>query len=481
MEHIALFLKDIFTRQKTGRLVVRSPEDQRILFFQDGVLLYAKTDAPGEELLDILVKNGRVTLEQADQLGLQMSSIRSLGEELLERGLINRDIFFEALMCQAREAVLNSFSAFEDELAFEETPPFQAQALESNLSLPLLIIDGIRLMPFDSRIQQFLEATIPVLRGTTFVDLLDENERKLLAKIDGRIATEPLLESSGMEADRFWKSLFLFFCLDLIDLKPADIELPSPAALESSTSTADLLAEVQMMKEALGSIDMPHLLNVRSDAGVKDIKKAYFEMARKYHPDSFGSDVTPEARQTIFEVFNAMTRAYHTLTARAQKKAGTTMGAAGTVIGADIYSVIKQAEERSEGKERAVILFRKGQKLYDEGKFGGAASMFQESARLEPQRADYHLWLARSEAKVPTLVKKAEKDYLEASRLDPSNPEPLVGLGMLYKKEGFLSMAAKQFEKARDLEPTHPIARRELESLKNSEKDKKKGLFGYKK
>jgi tetratricopeptide (TPR) repeat protein len=481
MNHIAFFLKDIFLNQMTGKLVVRTAEDQRIFYFQDGVLLYAKTDAPGEELLDILIKLGHVTLEQADQLGLQMPAARSLGEDLLERGLIDKSAFFEALMTQAREAILNAFASFGADVVFQEMPPFQAKGLESNLSLPHLIADGLRLMPFHPQLQLFFEGKVPTLRGEMFMDYLQEEEKKLLAMIDGRLEAEALLEACGMEPEIFWKTLFLFFCLDLMDLRPAEAVASRSPSAETPASGANLLAEVQIMKEALGSIDMYHLLNVPSDAGVKDIKRAYFDMARKFHPDAFGGDVTPEERQSIFEVFNALNRAYQTLTARAQKKAGTTHGAAETVLGADIYSVIQQAEDRTEGKPKAGILFRKGQKLYDEGKFGGAAAMFQEAVHLDAQCAEYHLWLARSESKVPTLVKMAEKDYQQASRLDPGNPEPLVGLGLLYKNEGLLNLAAKQFEKAVEIDPSHPVVRRELESLKNSGRGKKKGLFGFKK
>lgn len=476
MNNIALVLKDIFLNQKTGRMVCRTAEDQRMFFFQDGVLLYAKTDAPGEDLLDILISQGHVTLEQADQLGLQVPTTRSLGEELLERGLVDRDAFFGALMTQARQALLSAFLSPEAEVIFEETPPFRAKGLESYLSLPRLIAEGVRLMPFQRDLAALFEGSVPGLRGEMFLDVLTEEEKRLLAIVDGRRESGELLTASGQDPEPFWKTLFLLFSLDMIEIRPvAAEEAPSPAA---SVPTQDLLAEVMILKEALGSIDNHQLLNIPSDASLEEIKKAYFEMARKFHPDAFGSDAPSESRQAIFEVFNAVTRAYQVLTARARRKAGTP-SASTTSMGMDLTSVIKRSEERAEGKVRANVLFRKGQKLYDEGKFGGAAAMFQESVHLDPPNAEYNLWLARAEAKVPTLVKKAEKDYQVAGRLDPKSPEPLVGLGLLYKKEGLLNLAAKQFEKAAEIDPAHPIVHRELEALKRPEK--RKGLFGLKK
>jgi len=473
MNHIALLLKEVFLGQKTGRLAWRTPQDQRIFFFQDGVLLYAKTDVPGEALLDVLIKQGHVSLEQADQMGLQAPTAKSLGEELLQRGLIDRDVFFGALMAQARESLLNAFDSAEAEIAFEETPPFSAKGLESTLSLPRLIAEGVRRMSFDPSLQTFGEKQTPVLRGETFVEYLENEEKKLLALIDGRTDSTALWESSGLDPQFFWKTLFLFFSLDLIDLRPGAEDRPESGTAGGADPARDLLAEVQVMREAMGSIDSYQLLNIPHDASVDEIKNAYFELARKFHPDTFGGDLTPEARQSIFEVFNALTRAYQSLTAKARKKAGTSME-----VNTDIHAHMRLAEERAVGKERADVLYRKGQKLYDEDKFGGAAAMFQEAARLDAQNADYVLWLARSEAKVPTLVKKAETDYLQASKLDPENPEPLVGLGLLYKKEGLLSLAAKQFEKAGELDPAHPVVLREIGSIRRT--DKKKGLFGSK-
>jgi tetratricopeptide (TPR) repeat protein len=478
MNNIALVLKDVFVSQKTGRLVCRTAEDQRVFFFQDGVLLYAKTDAPGEELLDILIAQGHVTLEQADQLGLQIQTTRSLGEELLERGLVDRDVFFGALMMQAKQALLNVFLSPEAELIFEDTPAFQAKGLESNLSLPLLIAEGVRRMPYPPELELLYENKVPLLRGETFIDALKDEEKRLLTLIDGRLETKTLAEMSGLSRESFWKSLYLLFSLDLVDFRLGQQGQVIPTDGAAARSPQDLLAEVQVLREALGSIDYHQLLNIPADASLDEIRKAYFEMARRFHPDAFGSDVPPESKQSIFEVFNALTRAYQTLTARERKKAGA-INPAATVTGIDLMSVLRQSEERAQGRVRANILFRKGQKLYDEGRFGGAAAMFQESVHLDGQSAEYYLWLARAEAKVPTLVKKAEKDFQQAARLNPKDPECLVGLGMLYKKEGLLNLAAKQFEKAAEIDPSHPIVRRELESLKPPEK--KKGLFGFKK
>ena len=481
MNHIALFFKDVFLGQKTGRIIWRSPEDQRIFFFQEGVLLYAKSDVPGESLLDILIKQGRLTLEQADQISLQGWNVTSLGEELIQKELIDRDKFFEALMAQAREAVLGAFPGFEAEIVFEETLPISTKGLESTLNLPRLIAEGVRAMPPNPSLLLFFEGKVPVLMGEAFVEYLEDEEKKLLARIDGRRETTILLESSQLDEEFYWRTLFLFFCLGLIDLKPVVPDRTEEARGESAEHLQDLLSEVQVLREALGSIHQHQLLNIPFDADEGEIKKAYFEMARKFHPDAFGRDILPEMRQAIFEVFNSLTRAFQSLTAKARKKAGMAGTGSETSSGTslDLLAHRQRAEERAQGKDRADLMFRKGQKLYDDGKYGGAAAMFQEAARLDPKSAEYCLWLARSESKVPTLAKKAEKDYLQASRLEPKNPEPLVGLGMLYKKEGFLSLAVKQFEKACEIDPSHPVALREL-GTGGDKPERKKGLFGRK-
>jgi Flp pilus assembly protein TadD len=107
--------------------------------------------------------------------------------------------------------------------------------------------------------------------------------------------------------------------------------------------------------------------------------------------------------------------------------------------------------------------------------------------RLNRNKGGYYLLLAMSAAKIPEYSRKAEEYFLKAIELEPWNPEGFVGLGILYKKEGLLTKATRQFQKALEFDGEHEVARNELASLTKDEKKTglkgllSKNLFGSKK
>jgi tetratricopeptide (TPR) repeat protein len=107
--------------------------------------------------------------------------------------------------------------------------------------------------------------------------------------------------------------------------------------------------------------------------------------------------------------------------------------------------------------------------------------------RLDRTKGGYFLLLAMSEAKIPSMRRKAETDFLKAIELEPWNPECYVGLGMLYRQEGMTLKATRLFQKALEYDPDHEIAMKEMDALKGGEKKTglkglfSKSLFGTKK
>jgi tetratricopeptide (TPR) repeat protein len=104
--------------------------------------------------------------------------------------------------------------------------------------------------------------------------------------------------------------------------------------------------------------------------------------------------------------------------------------------------------------------------------------LLEESVRLKDDKGDYFLLLAMAESKVPALSKKAERDFLKAIELESWNPEGFIGLGLLYKKEGLLLRARKQFERALEIDSDHKAARKALGDMDERPETKKGGLKG---
>jgi tetratricopeptide (TPR) repeat protein len=474
MNHIATQLHDVFFGKKTGRLIYRRKEVLKYFFFEKGAIFQVKTNEPEERLGEILYKLERIPKEAHARIDEYIEPNKNLGEVLRTRGVISEDDLVEALSHQIRESVLNIFPYFDAEFDFQPHEGFTGGAVESRVSVPLLIEYGIRRMQPNPLLQAFLARRTPVLGLKTYAYLLTAEEKDILDKINGTDAAEIILKTLTMPADHFWKSLYLFYCLGVVEL-PGQGEEASPPDLRSrirppSASHADApreIADVLALRDMLPAMTLYQILDIPKTATDEEVKKAYFQMARKFHPDRFDRKLAAEYKAPIAEVFDGITNAYRVLSNVESRR----------VYDAKSAPAAAQ-EDVQESYRRADIKFRQGKTLHGQGRYNEAIAYLEEAIRIRRDKGDYFLLLAMCESKLKVYVQKAEQDFFKAIQLEPWNPEGYVGLAMLYKAEGLQTKAIKQLEKALEAEPDHASAREALEELTGGKKKAAKGLFG---
>lgn len=453
MDHIALCLHDIFAHRRSGRLAFKREDVLKYFFFKDGHLVSVKTNQPGERLGEVLFKLGKIQEDLHSRIDEFIEPQRNLGEILKDKKLISEDDLKEGLLHQIREATLNTFSYFDAEIGFQEKD-FPTSGSGLQISVPLLIEYGIRRMTFQPQIKALLEKRIPSPKGKAFMYVLTGEEKELLGHIRGDASTDSLLASLKANPEFFWKSLYLFYCLGLIDLKAREKAGAKQETYERSEPEPEVrIADVVELRDRLSSLNYYQLLEVSRDASELEIKKAYFQLARKYHPDRFDPSLPAEAKDRISEVFDAITKAYRTLSSAQERK----------VYDSKMSSFSR--EEEADASKRAEVKFRQGKTLYGRGRYDEALILLEEAIRLKKTKGDYYLLLAMAESKIPSLHRKAESDFLKAVGLDAWSAEGYVGLGLLYKQEEMLTKAKRQFQKALEIDPEHRVARRELEEM----------------
>lgn len=472
MKHVALFLHDIYFRKRSGRLVFKRGDIEKYFFFHDGGLLQIKTNQPEERLGEILFRLEKISRDDHARMDDFIEPSTNIGEVLKSKGLISEADLEEALVYQLREATLNTFSFFDADVVFLERPGDPAEVGVHRISVPFLIEYGIRRMAYNPAVKAFLVRRIPRPHGRSMIHLLTEEEKTVLGVIDGRRSAEKVLAGLPVPAEFFWKSLFLLFCLDLVDLEP-DTASPQATAPEAAPGPnhgiapgeqAAEIADVIAMKEGLETKTYYEIMGLPRTATEEEIKKAYFNLARRFHPDRFDRAVQATHRELIDEVFDALTNAYRTLISRDKRKAYD-LGAGG------------RGEEPQDTLKTADIKFRQGKTLYAQERYDDAVSLLEEAVRLRKNKGDFYLLLAMAESKIPSYRQKAELDFLKAIGLEPWNPEGYVGLGYLYKNEGLMTKAARQFQKAVEADPDHKLAQQELQLINKG--NRPKGLKGF--
>ena len=111
--------------------------------------------------------------------------------------------------------------------------------------------------------------------------------------------------------------------------------------------------------------------------------------------------------------------------------------------------------------------------------YPNAIKAFVQLINLAPRDASLRAKLAIAMASYPRTAKGAEREFVEALRIDPDNPDLHYQFGMYYKVMKQRARALSEMQTAVRLNPRHALARRELETLspKDSALSSLKKLF----
>lgn len=146
--------------------------------------------------------------------------------------------------------------------------------------------------------------------------------------------------------------------------------------------------------------DPYEVLGVSKNATDDEIKNAYRELARKYHPDNYAdnplSDLASEKMKEINEAYDAIMNSRRS---RAAGNSGNTYNsAAGSTSFPEVRSLInqgrlEQAQEILDGvppqSRDAEWYFLNGTVLYRRGWFDQAYTSFATAVRMNPQNNEY--------------------------------------------------------------------------------------------
>ncbi|MCK4645518.1 MAG: DnaJ domain-containing protein, partial [Candidatus Aminicenantes bacterium] len=339
--------------------------------------------------------------------------------------------------------------------------------LFSKIEIPDLIEEGIRRLKYDPSMKEFLEKKHLFPGSKEYIDRITQNEKDLLDKIDGKSSVKALLHSTDFSPGFFWKALYLLYALGLIDdkKKKKALERKEKKKRAVPEDIEKKIKEVVALSEKISEMNYYQILDIPESAPQDKIKKAYFELARKYHPDSFGEDVSSDNREKIADVFTHVTRAYHAVSSTGKKQ---------------VYESERETpaeEKKVEVEAKAGKRYRQGKTLYNQGRYEEALVALEEAVRLKRASGDYFLLYAMIESKVPQYKKKAEGDFKKAIELTPFNPDAYMGLGIYYKQEGLPIKATKMFKKALSLDSGHKGAQSELGVFETPKKKKRRKKF----
>lgn len=474
---------------KTGVLTLKRNDLNKSIYIKDGDIIFATSLYSDDRLGEMLLKAGKINFKQYEiSVDLLKKTGKRQGTILVEQGFITPKDLFEGVVSQVREIVLSPFTWIEGEYQFVEGPLPSEEVITLNISTGDIILDGIKRIQDWNRLIRDLPPLDSVLHLSTdprslFQSVnLNEAERDLLRLATGERTLRDVLSESSMPSMGCARLLYFFITAGI--LKPAlqgsekreEAGRDGGPGLEergSEQASPDGEVEEEVLKEALfeeekeSSVQkvrdayhqMEHqnyyeVLQVTATATREEIKKAYFRLAKEYHPDRHFESEMEQVKKELESLFTRITQAYDTLLTEKKRKAYDAELASG-----------KKAQ-KAEPTYRD--LFARGQAALEKGDLRDACYFFKEALDKMPERADkalYYLRYGQTMARIPGKLRDAAEIFKKGLMLDPTVTELHIEMGLIYSKTGLTQKAISSFSEALKREPNNKIALAEIDKL----------------
>ncbi len=445
---VALAFRDIYLQKKSGELFVRLNNYEKTLFFEQGVLCFARTNVLHERLGEILFKMGKINVEQFSNITHVKTGKTKIGKILITLNLINERDLFAALLNQVRIIALSTFVLSLGEWKFEEKQPEIPDDSKFFVEIPYIIKEGmLRLKNIAYFKNRFMFANCKALNvSEQQIGIIGEENYQLLLYISQfpNLTMRQIFEKSGLEELTFWQKVALFYLLGIIDFE-------EPKAVDETAQLIEEMLgyynEIQNEEE-----DLYRILKIKNDASDRELKERYISIVKKFHPDRFqdlpDSSIPAKASQLMAKI----NKAYDIL-GDPQKRREYDLN--------ETSAIDPQKKLQQNLLLKARNNFSNARRLYEQKRFLEAAQLLEEALRYE-NNPKYNLLLALCQMNNPAQSKMAELNFLKAAEQDPWNPEVYAGLGLLFFNLKLYQRAETYFMKALEINSDHKLAKSKM-------------------
>lgn len=448
-------------RGKTGILEVITGSRLTKIFFKNGDMIFANSNHEDDRFGEVLLKAGRITLDQYFEASKALAKTgKRLGTILIELGYLRPGDLSNAVRHQVVEIIINLLPIECGFFEFIESSLPANEAITLNLSAGNIIYQGCkRINNFQYILQDFPDIDTLLMLSADPMDLfqdisLTDEDKDILRMIDGRATAHDIISASGMSNFEVLKTLYAFLSARLVVVKWGDTPSPDVTTDEVLTeSLADVDGEfVKVLEDKFTSCRKStyyEILGVEDTATEEEIKKAYFRMAKEFHPDRHFSIPLENIKQKLNDISSYINAAYTALSSADRRRKYDKM-----IMVQPAKLAQKEPESRSDmAKEK----FNDGRSKMMIGQYEQAEQLFARASSLDPQQPSYYYYHGLALGKLE-MHKEAVKAIEEALKLNSGNANYLSALGYLYLKLGFHKRAQSSFKKALNIVPDHEKA-----------------------
>lgn len=265
---IADILQMLSLGNKTGELIITNEESLVNIYIESGMLKSVLWMNRKDKLGKILVEKGYINDETLKKvLAFQETQPEiPIGELLLDLNLIDKEVLVKNIKKQIRDTLIELSEWDNGQFVFESGVEPKVKGIQVSIKIDDLLLESAALQDELKASSLPDRDTILIRSQTPESDLsLDENEIKVLEKIDGKKSLYSILTSLPIDEFKVLQIISKFMEKEIIRISPLDEESMEKAKLKTHEhrNLGIAFLRIGMHEEALREFD--YILELESD------------------------------------------------------------------------------------------------------------------------------------------------------------------------------------------------------------------------
>ncbi len=489
LKPIPFVLKEIHQDLKSGELILKKGNEQRIIYFKEGNIAHISSFHSTEKLGLFLVKENIINEEKLKEVINFYKEGQLFGEFLVSMNVIDKNTLEENLK-NYHAYLLTKILFWEDGAFIFNEKFFEKDKRFIDISFANLILKASRFLNDESTLRKFFGEDkhflcfspnpINLLQNLS----LEPEEFFILSRIKGVISLQELLSICSnirIKVLRLTFALLISGVLEALNREEAlerqmEAERISTSllniAIEAKEEYEESLPErirqkrdfIKSLKEKIKEVDYYKLFNLSPGATIQDIYQRYLEYMRIVHPDNSFQEGLKDLREDMLEISSALLKAYQILS-NPHSRAN--------------YDLIYKGEKSllKEDLQRKMLQKDIAQKNFEKAKeymaaedYHSALKLLEEAYRFDPDNSEILLSLVNLETKNPNWIKRASDRLIAHLENNPELEEGWLVLSTIYLSRGMVQKAKACVQKVIELNKDNERAKRVLEELEKKEK-----------
>jgi len=276
---------EIFREGETGTLLLQNDPAAKYLYFQNGQVIFAASNAPEDKFTQILLEEGKLKEEQLD-MAMQKKGNRTIAKTLTEMGFISSQDLLASLIMQVYRVASSVISWTEGTASFKPDvlPQGVAKLPMSTQRLILDLVLSIDNRPWALQVVGGMDKVISIDKAEMDVALalpLQPEEEKVVRFCDGKRNIETVAAGAGSDP---FKAIKLLIGLHMIGLAhpKRGVEAVTHQPTASAPQHEDKHLDLSFLETALPG---------------KQEQPAPFELETPKSPGSFLPEPAPAASE----------------------------------------------------------------------------------------------------------------------------------------------------------------------------------------